>query len=383
MIKALHLLSNSKFADIHIARFDDPSFDNRFVFLATDFQYTGPYLQCLEWVVPFSASYNELKQAAFDFDLVFVYNLDYIKSCFINGLPAHLLVFWHLYGTELYNNFEPFRYSIYSDLTRKILKINRFTIWLARCKKALGSIKYKLLHKRADYDEIRLAIKRVNYLAWYSKNEYDYLQANLSFALPPFLPLSVLVKEPPVPVFMQKPSGAIWLGNSASPENNHVEMLTLFQNASFKEPVIVPFSYGGHTNYTRVIKEFTKRTSLEIELLESFADIDVFSQMLVSCRAAVFNSYRQMALGNIFLALKFGVKVYLNELNPSFSWLKSNGFCLYSIQGDLMKDFKNNQLSLLPETIRLNQEAYHTLVSPGNNRVFLEQITILVNARKK
>jgi len=382
MIKALHLLSDSKFADIHLARFSDPLFDNRFVYLGTTFQYEGSNRPLLEWVIPFSASYDELKQAAGDFDLVFVYNLDYIKSCFINGIAAKVLVCWHLYGTELYNRYAPFRYSIYSDTTQQVLRINRLTILAGRCKKMAGRIKYALLGKRADYDEIQAAMARVNFLAWYSKNEYDFLQAALPFTLPPFLPLNVLVKEPAIPVSMRRPSRAIWLGNSASPENNHLEMLRLFQQASFKEPVILPFSYGGHQRYMRAVKAVQQQTALKMTLLESFTDLEDFSQMLINCRAAVFNSYRQMALGTIFLAIKFGVRVYLNERNPSFSWLKGEGFCLYSIGNDLAKDLQNNQLSLSPGEIKQNQDAYDRLVSPGNNRLFLEHITALVHSRR-
>ncbi|HEX9513597.1 MAG TPA: TDP-N-acetylfucosamine:lipid II N-acetylfucosaminyltransferase [Puia sp.] len=379
MTKALHLFSDPKFADIHIDRFNDPSFENRFICLMADFQYEGSNLPLLEWVVPFSSAYDALQQNSSSFDLVFVYNLDYIKSCFINGLPKEVLVVWHLYGTEIYNNYEPFRFSIYSDLTRNILHLNRLFRLKSRVKRVLSRGKYFLLNKKATYDEIHLAILRVNFLAWYSKIEYDYIQSRLPFKLPAFLPLSVLVKEPADLLSSRNRTNSIWLGNSASPENNHLDILTLFFKMAFKDPIIVPFSYGGPELYTRFLKDFKKRTGLNIALLENFVHYNRFTDLIGNCRTAVFNSYRQMALGTIFISIKYGLKVYLNELNPSFAWLKSNGFHLYSIQQDFEADLFNNHLSLPPEYAAQNLEAYDKLISPFNNQLFLKQVTRLVN----
>lgn len=381
MIKILHLLSDLKFADIHIARFNDPGFENHFVYLSQDFHQDVRNQMLLQQVVLFSHEYKLLQEDAGNFDLVFVYNLDYSKACFINGMAAGVMVIWHLYGTELYNHYHPLKYNIYSGLTRRVLKINRFTILADRGKRIVSRIKYRLLRKRPDYDEIKRAVTRIDFLAWYSRSEYCFLQERLPFELPSFFQLSVLVKEPATAISYNRKEHQLWLGNSASPENNHADILILLEKLSFAGSIIMPFSYGNNPLYSRFVKQFKSSTRLEIMLVESFQEYNEFSEMLATCSVAVFNSHRQMALGNIFLALKFGLKIYLNEMNPSLIWLKELGFFVYSIQQDLTKDLLSNELTLAAVTAKQNEATYQRLTAVENNHLFLTAVSDLVRCR--
>jgi len=62
----------------------------------------------------------------------------------------------------------------------------------------------------------------------------------------------------------------------------------------------------------------------------------------------VINSYRQMAGNNIFTALGNGVKVYLNRRNVFYTWMKNEGFMIYTIE-DFDADLQNNNLRLTDE----------------------------------
>src|SRR5699024_1419419 len=68
--------------------------------------------------------------------------------------------------------------------------------------------------------------------------------------------------------------------------------------------------------------------------------------------AFVHNGYRQMALGNIYAALRNGVKVYLNEKNVIMQWLLNEGFLIFSLN-----EFQND---IECDNLRLSQDQAQT-----------------------
>ena len=54
-------------------------------------------------------------------------------------------------------------------------------------------------------------------------------------------------------------------------------------------------------------------------------------EFLASCDAAVFNQNQQAALGNIWLMLRLGRKVYIRENTPMWQDFKSHGAVIYPV----------------------------------------------------
>jgi hypothetical protein len=374
MIKILHLVNAPQFVDIHIDRFKRSSFSNHFVYLSHDFPYKGTNADLLEWILPLSPSYHLLIANSGAYDMVIVYNLDYLKSCFVNAISKLIKVVWHFYGTEIYNNYEPFCYSIYSEATRKLISSNKMSLFGSRCKRFISRVKYWVLNKRPTYTEIHLALLRVNYFSLYAKAEYDYLQAGLKFKLPPFLQLSVFVKAPSEIFATEILGNGIWLGNSAAPENNHLDILRLFQKLGYTGEMVMPFSYSGNEKYSKAIKSFVLESGTLVKFLDNFLNYDDYIGQMIGCRTAVYNSYRQMAMGNILISLKYGLKVYMNNNNPYLAWFALNGFKIYSVQENLAADIRENDLSITDELKEQNKGAYSKLLAEPGNLIFLEEI---------
>ncbi len=347
MIRILHLLSNDKFIDVHIRRFLKSDFENTSIYLQKAFTYQGEYRDLLQWVIPFSHQFYSIPDLATGYDFVFLYQLDYEKAFLVNRFNIKTVLIWHFYGTEIYNQDRAFRYSIFSSKTKSLLHLKKSDILLDKTIRLLSRIKYKMFGRIPTYDEVIIAMKRINYFAWYSKKEYDLIQSKIKFTLPEFLNMPFLLIDSSISKAGVKDPKAIVLGNSFSPENNHIDILDLLEKTSFNGKVLLPFSYGYYNSkYAAKLKKSAAKKSFSIEYLESFIGYDDYVKLISSCGAAVFNSYRQLALGNIFIAIANGMKVYLNEENPSLGFLNDAGFYIYSVQKDLEKDILKNMIIL-------------------------------------
>src|SRR5690606_40162359 len=73
-----------------------------------------------------------------------------------------------------------------------------------------------------------------------------------------------------------------------------------------------------------------------------FLSIEKFREIYKTTAALVINSYRQHALGNIFTALLYGVKIYLNPKSSTYPWLKQLGFQVFDIN-QLITDIRSEE----------------------------------------
>jgi dTDP-N-acetylfucosamine:lipid II N-acetylfucosaminyltransferase len=383
MVRVLHLLSDYKFAEGHIYRFTNARFDNTYVFIAEKDIYEGVSASKLQQVKPFSREFEHIATTASSFDIVFVYNLDYLKSYIVNRIDKKVVVIWYFYGTELYNALPAFKYSIYSKKTKSLLGINGVSILLQRFKRIASFVKYALLRRVPTYTETARAMRRVDYLTTFSKEEYDYLQAHCAYRLPAFLSLPVSVRDEQKGTAPAQKNNSLLLSHSATPDCNHADIIDLLSGCGYTGDVIVPLSYGENEHYTRLIRERLTHSGLRVEVLEAFMERKAYTEKMNACGAAVFNSYRQLALGNIFLSLRNNLKVYLNEYNPSYTWLLNKGFIIFSVQKDLERDIKSSRLLLLAGEAAANTRVYEDMNDPVNNQVFLQQLEEMATQRRK
>lgn len=128
----------------------------------------------------------------------------------------------------------------------------------------------------------------------------------------------------------------IMVGNSASFTNNHLEafeMIKQINGASRK--VVVPLSYGD-ARYADVIQ--SKGVELfneNFKPLRQFMTLSDYQVELMKCGVVIMNQYRQQAVGNVLMMLWMGSKVYLNESNSLYHFLKRKGFYIFNIEKEL------------------------------------------------
>jgi SAM-dependent methyltransferase len=380
--KIIHIHTDLKFID-ESAIFEGPDFENEVIILGDSGGYNGRYKKTATYLNPARSNINQLINLCGDVDMVVLYNLCFLKSFITNRLPQHVKIAWRFFGHELY------RYDLaeqQSDLTKAMLAPDKFSFLdgLKNLKNripALRSVR-NLFEFRAVYDvEFRKAIKRMDLFLWHFQEEYEYLKKQWP-ELPPFVNLPTL-NLPTLNYGLRtreqfEKENLIILGHSRNSLNNHFDILSIvLQSNNYGRYVFnLPFSYDRETNYTTRLREEVKDHK-NIVLSEAFLSLDDYEAIFERASALVINTYRQKALGSILLALKNGVKVYLNRRNISLSILTSQGLRVFSVD-QFNEDLENKNTRLSKEDVVNNTSILNKLKEAHLTPIFQKTINDLL-----
>lgn len=117
----------------------------------------------------------------------------------------------------------------------------------------------------------------------------------------------------------------ILVGNSISIENNHLDAFYSLKEFELSDrKIIVPLSYGesfkGLKDY--LLSEGQKSFSLNNFFpIIDFMDRQDYNHLICNCSVAILNHNKQHAWGNILTFIYIGLKVFLNEKNPLYTYL--------------------------------------------------------------
>ncbi|MEX0857884.1 MAG: TDP-N-acetylfucosamine:lipid II N-acetylfucosaminyltransferase [Balneolaceae bacterium] len=108
----------------------------------------------------------------------------------------------------------------------------------------------------------------------------------------------------------------ILLGNSASPSNNHMEVLERIKQTIPKHAeyiIYCPLSYGDASNAKKVCDKGHYYFGDRFKPLIDFMPLDDYLNLLFKIDIAIFNHNRQQGMGNIITLLGMGKKVFIRE----------------------------------------------------------------------
>lgn len=375
-MKILHLISDDKFIDSHINRFNSAEFQNTFLYLKENSTYKGKNKESINYIKPFSEEYNSFIKESKLYDCIITNGLGYLQSVFINRLASSTKIFWCFFGTEIYSNPKIWRKEyLFSSETLKIISNNRLYFLTQK----IYHLRFFFKNGRGIYAEAKKAISKCDYFVWYIEEEYQMLKDLVTIKLPEFIFLPIIDGNTNLSKKYSK-KNMILLGNSGSESNNHIDALKIFHEIPCGYEIKIPFSYGLKTWYKREIFKVLKRYSeLKILLLTDFVPYDQYILNFEEAKAAVYPSYRQMGVGNIVMCIRSGVKIYLSERNPVYQWLNISGLKIYSIENDLKKDILSKELELTEDLIINNKNAWEGLARRQNLDEFVH---ILKNCMK-
>jgi hypothetical protein len=131
----------------------------------------------------------------------------------------------------------------------------------------------------------------------------------------------------------------ILLGNSATRTNNHLEAFRLLDQFEHDARTIrVPLSYG-NMHYAKYVQaKGNEIFNGNLKAIRGFLPLNEYIKTIRSCGIVVMNHYRQQAMGNTTTMLWLGSKVYLNESNTFYQYLKRIGVKVFSIEKELVKE---------------------------------------------
>jgi hypothetical protein len=166
----------------------------------------------------------------------------------------------------------------------------------------------------------------------------------------------------------------ILVGNSASPENNHLEALTLISRVGIgNRRVIVPLSYGDSVYGDRIERAGRELFGEQFTPLRGFMPLADYSSLVSSCSVVVMGHRRQQALGNVARATWQGAHVFLDRRNSIVPFFRSAG-----IPVSTLEDFKRLGLPALPREERELAETRQRARAIWGRDVVLENIRSLI-----
>ncbi len=132
---------------------------------------------------------------------------------------------------------------------------------------------------------------------------------------------------------------AIWVGNAADANGNHVWMFEKLKDFSDEIKILCPISYGDKRFMKFIDQEGHRLLGDRFVPLKDFLPVNEYYAKFLQANAFIFGHFRQCAVGNILMAFYFGGKVFLSNRNPLLKTYRQGGFSVYSIEDDLTEEF--------------------------------------------
>jgi len=118
----------------------------------------------------------------------------------------------------------------------------------------------------------------------------------------------------------------ILVGNSATPENNHIELFQLLAEVGVgARRVVVPLSYGDAAYADDVVAVGRELLGDAIIAVRSYLPLEEYNELLARCGTVVMGHHRQQALGNVARAVWQGASLFLDRRSPILAYLRAQG----------------------------------------------------------
>lgn len=343
----VHIATDEKFIDAAYDIYEE-SFPgkNLFLILQNQGQDSIKYLSSSRkyFIIKTDREYCEkVENYTNDAKLVVFHGMNYFQALLVHKLDKLSKKYiWSVFGAEVYNNeliiknvslgektSREFVFS-YKKLLKDKFRSIYYLIW-----------KRKMMPKRI----IKHSFLKMDMIGILYQEELDnYIRLNIvepnavhvKFT---YYPLEIIIEENIE--FVN--GGNILLGNSASYTNNHLEAIEVLEKfGSGYQNIIMPLSYGNKDYANKIIELGSKKFGERFSPLTEFMPLREYQKLLQSCGIVIMNHSRQQAVGNVMNAIYLGSKVYLNERNTLFHYLKRIGCHIYSVDHDL--NVENNEV---------------------------------------
>ncbi|WP_066222818.1 TDP-N-acetylfucosamine:lipid II N-acetylfucosaminyltransferase [Formosa haliotis] len=293
-------------------------------------------------------SKDEVTKLLADFDYVILHGLDKFKTdVFFRSAEKEKFVL-SIWGAEIYNNPYVLGTDLFGEKTLKTFK-NKY---IFNFKKIFRPVYYKLFRNSLDNFNGQLKlIKEITLIAGQPPEDFLFLKernlANIEAKhfFYSYYPFEYIFKNNTDLVVS---GNNILLGNSASSTNNHLEIFDILSDFNLNtSKVFTPLSYGDEKYADEISRVGKQKLNNHFVALRDYMSLSDYNTTVSSCSIVIMNHYRQQAVGNIMAMLLMGAKVYLDERNTVYHYLKRIGCYVFSISRDLKA---NNIASLKPLT---------------------------------
>lgn len=327
-IIVLHITPDNKFFDSVYSLWEKKeSYENKAIYIG-DINHQFKYIKKTDKVKVLCDRKKIIDYLRTEiYDIVFFHSLPIRLYQYVLKIPRNKVIIWWGWGYDLYSApsglcIEPMiRLNLFKPETKRYMDTRPCD--MSELKRRLFRfcitpiIKY--LRQRV--------LQRIDYFQPVLKTEYDKLLENKYFKAKEFYyGIGWAYDLEPC----KNSKGNILLGNSASPTNNHLDILPIVHAHKQKEQkIIMPLSYGDEKYRDWLSVQINDNDVIQVL---DFMPKDEYFKYLDNCSYAVFGTIRQMAMGNINYAIRKGIKVFLYKDSLVYKNHKELGFVVYTIE---------------------------------------------------
>jgi hypothetical protein len=373
-IQALHLFSDKKFIPWVKQTFQVSHWHSHFIIINVKSKNSQVVIDDDTIEVSGDAfGQNLILEKLKGIDIAFHYFLDNIKANIVFQDVSNTLHCWCFYGAEIYQQTSRFRKELYGPVTKQLL----WTFPEIKFRYDLRKYFYFLQLKTPPITSLLRAIPKIHNILWYVEEEMNRIKERIPlpawkffqfFSFPDIIPTGTGSTN--------KQNKKILVGNSATIENNHADVLNAIKECTNDQySYSLPLTYGQFPRYKARIKTLFKRALGErVKFVEDHMALQEYYLFLLRHPTAVFLHYRQQGLGNILYLLYVGTKVYLSRKNVVTEWLTRNQIKVYIFEEEFARDIQQDNLVLDDATASMNRNGIMALLDHNRNEQTLKAL---------
>lgn len=181
---------------------------------------------------------------------------------------------------------------------------------------------------RADVMPDISSLNRARFFAPVLESEYMLIRQKHPQFQPQLLSWNYGVHEilASVPRGPSRRQHKIMVGNSATPECNHLDAFSWLRQSGYRGEVICPLSYGNMRYRKLVLSAGVDTFGDKFNPLLDFVDSKRYMELIAESSHLLMMHRRQQGLGNILAALQSGSRVVMLPENPLAVHLGKSGF---------------------------------------------------------
>ena len=254
------------------------------------------------------------------------------------------------------DNLDPRTHALYKKLSSKQLRKSIYSdikksIKSKSTKATVGQLLYssKRLNTKKTYDELMKLrqefLKRINGLFHWNKFDVQIINETYQVDVKQLYFSYSVGSEAIMPKknSCENDKIIIWLGNSATATNNHLDILHQLKTIRIsKIEILCPLNYGDSEYAQHVVSEGNKLFGKNFKPILDFMQRDDYYRLMDQVDIAIMGHNRGQAGGNILAFLKKGKKVFLKSKSSIFQFYLSKELKIFSL--DSLWESPLNQL---------------------------------------
>jgi dTDP-N-acetylfucosamine:lipid II N-acetylfucosaminyltransferase len=371
-MRILHLAwDETKFVLVAAEIFDTcGDLENSFLVLSSSSSSAKQFLSVRDNITLVSKRYVTSKAFQEDLarcDCLVVHSMDGIKARAVMQAPPDLPIVWSGWGGDYFDLLPQGGVNLLGPQTRQLVgflgKHRRWTPrkWGPRFKELSRRFRYEFIY----LPRIQEAIRRIDFFSSPFPEDFDLLREYFQDDFRPTYTRIFYgsVERTYVPGSAWVYGENILVGNSATATNNHLEVFSVLAGMDLgARKILVPLSYGDDEYRDAILDRGKSIFGGRFLPITEFLPLEQYNNLIAQCSVVIMGHKRQQAGGNTATMLYKGAKVFLDEVNTVYQYVRNRGGYVYTLD-ELKKRGVEAFAPLTEEQKRKNRQVLENYAS--------------------